>query len=495
MSEITISGPIAYMSTSGSAVYFSKSSPSAGVFKSDPKGTAAPVKALQNALGLAYWGEDNRFPQNIEQQMAYCGIGKAALNWKAKAYWGSGIIAGKVIDYTDGGKTEVFQPVKPGDNKVVYSLLNDRALFRFFIEYLQDWAWYGNCFPEMVLSYDAKTITGFVHQESCDSRFVCMDENGNIPTVYLSKLWGAARDQYAKFDPDKALKGLINNPTTLPDVDGKFVKKLDCIDMYNSVDSLADIAQKQLDQRGIAGFKSAILPVNYPSPNKTYYQVSAWDGARMGGWVEIACKNPAVLKTMYNKAYRIQYHIEVPESYFEVKFGLEEWRGMSESKQLEEKKKLLKEMDDFLAGDENAYKQLVSFFQIDAREKTEYGRIKITKIDNSNNIDKDILTQSAADLEILIAMEVHPSLFSAGMTGNIMRSGGGSGSDIREAFLVYNALLNLERNVLLEPLYLMRDYNRIVGGMDEWEEDLVFRVRDTVLTTLDQNKGTTKVVS
>jgi len=86
-------------------------------------------------------------------------------------------------------------------------------------------------------------------------------------------------------------------------------------------------------------------------------------------------------------------------------------------------------------------------------------------------------------------------LFSAGMTGSMLRSGGGSGSDIREAFLVYNALLNLERNVLMEPLYLVRDFNRVVGGMKEWEEDIVFRVRDTVLTTLDQGKGTAKVVS
>ncbi len=41
----------------------------------------------------------------------------------------------------------------------------------------------------------------------------------------------------------------------------------------------------------------------------------------------------------------------------------------------------------------------------------------------------------------------------------------------------------------------MRDFNREVGGMDEWADDITFRFRDTVLTTLDQGKGTEKKLS
>lgn len=491
MSEIIMQGPVAFVPSAGAAVYFSGVPKDSGVFREDVEGTAVPVKELQNVLKLAYWGEDNRFPQNIAKQMDYCGVGKAALNWKAKAYWGSGIIAGRVVDYTDGGKTEVFEPIKPGANPIIYSVLNSRWLYRFFLEYLQDWTWFGNCFPEIIMSKDGKTITNIVHQESCDSRFICMDENGNIPTVFLSKLWGMARDQYANFDPKAGFLGLIENARMLPLVDNIYVKQLDCIDMYNAVESLADI----MESKGSKEYKSAILPVNFPSPNKTYYQVPAWDGARLSGWVEIASKQPSLLKTMYNKAYRIKYHIEIPNTYFEDKFGAEKWVGMTEAEQAEAKRTLLKEMGDFLSGEENAYKSFVSFFKISEREYEEYGRLKITAVEDKSSVDTDLIVQSAADLEVLIAMEVHPSLFSAGMTGSMMRNGGGSGSDIREAFLVYNALLNLERNVLLEPLYLMRDYNREIGGMAEWGEDIVFRIRDTVLTTLDQNTGTKKVVS
>ncbi len=491
--SVQIAGPIAYLTGSGSAVYFSVSAASSGTFKASPKGTAAPIRALQNNLNIAYWGEDNRFPQNIEQQMAYCGVGKAALNWKAQALYGAGIVPGEVIDYQDGGKTEIFQPLKRSGNEVIYNTLEDRSLYRFFLEYLQDWTWFSNCFPEAILSKDGKTITGWVHQESCDSRYVQSNDSGIIEKVYLSKLWGAGREQWAQFDPKKTMKGLSTNPSDPSFLDKKYLKGVDCIDMYNAVDSLQEIAARQYESQGLKGLKSAILPVNYPSVNKTYYQVAHWDGARLSGWVEIASKIPSLIKTLYNKAFRIRYHIEVPESYFERKFGYETWHGKDEKQQMAERKNLLQEMDDFLSGDENAYKTFISFFDVDNHDKTEYGRIKISEIKSEGGIDKDLITSSAADMQIVTAMGINPTLPGVGTMGtNKQRSGG---SDLREAYLIYGAQLYLERQVALEPLYLMRDYNRLVGGMPEWKASIQFRVRDTVLTTLDTGAGTTKVVS
>jgi hypothetical protein len=497
--SIVISGPVAFLSTSKSAVYFSKTNTTAGTYSSNARGTSPDVKKLQNLLDVAFWGEDNRFPQNIENQMRYCGVGKAGLDWKARALWGSGIIAGKVTDIIDGGKTEVFEVVKPADNPLIYKTLNDRRFHRFMLEYLQDWAWFGNCFPEAILSYDTKTITGWVHQESCDSRFKQMNDRGEIDKVFLSKLWGATSDQYAKFDDKKAIRGLVNSPNNLENlatVDNKFIKSVDCIDMYDALESLTEIAKNQRSSKGLAAAKSAILPVNYPSVNKTYYQVPAWDGARMAGWVEIASKIPSMIKMLYEKAFSIKYHVEIPETYFEEKYGVEKWATMGEnngSEQVAAKKELLKQMDEYLTGNENAYKTFVSFFNYDKHEGVEFGRIKITPIEDKTNLDKEIITQSAADNQLMVAMGLDPVLFGAGSFGSGQQRSGGS--DKREAYLMYTAGLQLERNVLLEPLYLMKEFNREVGGVSEWEEGIVFRFRDTVLTTLDQNTGTVKKVS
>jgi len=492
MSSVTLAGPVAILEASGSAVYFSRASADAGTFKPST-GTVAPVKKMQTALEVAFWGEDNRFPQNIEAQMAYCGIGKTALKRKSQELWGGGIIPGKIIDYKDGGSTEVFQPLNRQQYKPIYSFIEARSFYRFYLEFLQDWAWFGNCFPEMLLSQDAKTITGFVHQESCDSRYRQMNEDGEINTVYLSKLWGAASGQFSKFDPTKRIHGLFENPSKLLELDNKFLKALDCIDMYDPVNSLKEIGIQQVEKKDLDGFKSAILPVNYPSVNKTYYQVPSWDGARLAGWVEIASKTPELIKLMYKKAYTIKHHIQVPESYMGKRVGDEKWDSMSADEQRRERTKVLREMDEFLTSSENAYKSFVSFFDVDPITKAEYGLVKINSIEDKVNLDREMLTQSAADLQILIAMQVHPTMMGAGTIGTGQQRSGGS--DIREASLIINAGLNLERQVLLEPLYLVRDYNRLVGSMSEWEEDIVFRIQDTILTTLDTGKGTQKIVS
>ena len=169
---------------------------------------------------------------------------------------------------------------------------------------------------------------------------------------------------------------------------------------------------------------------------------------------------------------------------------------MTPDDRLSARKKKLQEMDDFLSGSENAYKTFVSFFQVDPHEKGDFARIKITALVDNTSLDKELITSSAANIEILMAMQVHPALFSSGMIGSGGGGmGAGSGSNIREAFLVYNASLNLERKVALEPLRLIADYNRVVGGMSEWEEGIEFRIRDTVLTTLDTGSGTKKVQS
>ncbi|HVZ96418.1 MAG TPA: hypothetical protein VG847_06060 [Chitinophagaceae bacterium] len=478
---IEMNGPIAFLIQSQSAVYFSKANNNAGV-SSGIEGTAMPIRKLQNVLGVAFWGEDNRFPQNIEQQMAYCGVGKQALNWKAQILYGNGILPGKITGFKDDG-SEIFTPLDRDKEKAIYALIEQRSMFRFFLEYGLDWVWYYNTFPEVIFSNDCKSITGFVHQESCDARFKQMDKDGNFNTVFLSKLWGASKDQYAIFDPTKAVKGLLENPNGVDVIPQEFIKTLDAIDMYNAVNSAKEIAERKKKTKGL---KSAILPVNFPSVNKTYYQLPAWDGARLAGWVEIASKIPSMLKTLYQKAFKLRYHIEIPENFFERKYGYEIWKKMTEAEQTNKRKDLLEQMDEFLSGDENAFASFISFFEINIIDKTEYGRIKISEIPDTSKIDKEMLSMTAAELELLISMGIPPNIFGAGTVGTgQMRSGG---SDLREAFLIYIASLNLERQVFLEPLYLMRDFNG-------WDSDIIFRHRDTILTTLDTGSGTKKTLS
>ncbi len=327
---------------------------------------------------------------------------------------------------------------------------------------------------------DAKKITRLVHQESCDCRFKQKNNKGEIKTVYLSKMWGMAKDQFVKFDKEKAVKGIISSgaPT---EADSKFLKKLTALDMYDPLNSLKENLKNSED-------RNFILPVNYPSSNKTYYQLAIWDGARLAGWLDIAAAIPPMLKALYKKAFKIKYHIEIPETYWQKTIGHETWAGYSADKRIEEKKKLLDAMDKFLSGEDNAYKSFVSFFDVSQIDGTESGRIKITTIEDKVNIDKELMTGATANGEVHFAMGINPDMIGAGVPGSSVYGGNKGGSNIREGKLVYDSTLTLERQIILEPLYLVRDFNN-------WGEEIQFRMRDVVLTTLDKNTGTEKKIS
>ena len=152
------------------------------------------------------------------------------------------------------------------------------------------------------------------------------------------------------------------------------------------------------------------------------------------------------------------------------------------------RRQVLKEMDDFLSGSENAHKTFITTFAVNRQTGVESSRIKITVLDQKTNIDKELLASSAGNSEICFAMGVNPDIIGAGAPGGPYSGSAGSGSNIREAFLLYCALLNIERHLLLEPLRLAHQFN-------EFPDNVEYRFRDLVLTTLDTGAGSKKVIS
>lgn len=467
MSVQNLSSSVSYISHAKATVFFASSASGGSANVS-----AAPlVEKLQTNLDIFPWGEDNRFPQNVVDQIADGSPMQSSLNIKAKSLWGGGVVYGKMVN----GQ---FVKGALGDYPAVDEFFLENDIPRFYAELNQDYVYFANCFPELIYSRDRKTIARLIHQESCDVRYKQMDAKGNINTVYLSKMWGASKDQLAKFDSKKELTGRLANYTseaTPTEVDDKFVKMRYALDPYFPLDGLRFYAEKKES--------SVILPVNYPSPNKTYYQLAHWDAVRKSGWIEIATQIPNMLKTMYKNAFNIKYHIEIPETYLQkrVNNAKKTWGEMTPAEKLKEKEALLKSMDEFLAGAENAHKSLVTFFTSDV-EGREYERVKITPIEHKSNIDKDLLASGTANSELLFALEMNPNMIGAGKPGGVYSSNQG-GSNIREAKTAHDMLLNLDRHMTLAPLRLIARYNN-------WPKELVFRHEDIEMTTLDTGKET-----
>lgn len=479
--SILLQDSVAYLPGAETSVFIR---PSATTWNSSGS-VPLPIKKLTTALDIVPWGEDNRFPQNITKLMSACSIGLAGLDWKMRALYGNGIIPVRITGYEDEGKKEIVQPLaRTGADNLIYKFIQNQQFKRFYLEFLQDWVWFNNCFPEVILSKNAKEITGFVHQESCDSRYVQMNEAGIINQVILSKVWGLSRDQYKTFDPNKTIPGITANPQSIHSIDEKYIKKMRAIDMYNPAQDLANYAATLSTN---SAFKSAILPVNYPSPNQPYYQVPTWDGSRVAGWIDIAAKLPVLIASLLNNAFHIKYHIEIPEEYFIKRIGAAKWVSMTPEEKNTERKKILESMQEFLQGADKAGGSFVSYFDTEPHQGKEYNRIKITELPNKITIDKEMLASANINTEILVSMNINPDVLGASVPGGAY-GGNKGGSNIREGKLVYDSMLHLERQTTLEPLYLARDYNK-------WDADIEFRHRDTVLTTLDKGKGTEKTLS
>ena len=85
---------------------------------------------------------------------------------------------------------------------------------------------------------------------------------------------------------------------------------------------------------------------------------------------------------------------------------------------------------------------------------------------------------------------INPSTLGAGMPGGSYAGNAGSGSDIRESYLVSIVTTFIEKQQVLYPMLLAMRFN----GLDP-EHKLRLRYRETILTTLNTGNSQEKITS
>ena len=79
-------------------------------------------------------------------------------------------------------------------------------------------------------------------------------------------------------------------------------------------------------------------------------------------------------------------------------------------------------------------------------------------------------------------MEIQPSLIGANSkTGTL------GGTEARELFIIKQAMMKPIRDLLLLPLYIVKEING-------WDRDIHFVIPNIMLTTLDKNTGAEKSI-
>ncbi|MGJ1295533.1 hypothetical protein ACR777_15105 [Sphingobacterium spiritivorum] len=410
------------------------------------KDPSTPVPKDENASeAVAFWGDENNFPQLLIKTAELSTEMPSLLDWQARAIQGKEVIAYTRVANIEKGTWDI----KPLFDEEIDSFLQDTTFKRYMREASIDFFWFWNVFPELIKSVGRDKIAYIGTQDASYCRWGKMDSKGKIKKCYVNTNWPDAK---------------ITDDQTIT---------YDVIDPYSNT-RIEDIKNSKSN--------SFIYPISYPSPGKNYYQLSKWHGFISSGWADIARSIPQSKKSLRDRILSARYIVKIPINYWESSY--KDWRKLTQEEQLEIKKKKVKEINGQLTGTSNDGKTILMEVGYDLQGK-EIAGWEIKPIDQSK-IDGEHLEDSREASEHLMrALGVDPTLVGDG-PGKKM--GSGSGSDKRVAFNIYVSLLQPYREVILEPLYFIAEYN---GWLHKYP-GLCFKTVEIELQTLDQNHTTSK---
>ena len=134
-----------------------------------------------------------------------------------------------------------------------------------------------------------------------------------------------------------------------------------------------------------------------------------------------------------------------------------------------------------MQGYENAGKNVITSFITDKISNKDYSLVKITPIEKKMQDEIFLKDDERSSSKILSAVGLHPALLGfSTATGQ----GQGGGSDIREAYNLNTIKDSIIHDMILAPLYLVRDYNG-------WNQEIEFKLQPQFMTTLDAGKEVT----
>lgn len=394
------------------------------------------------------WGANDDFPRDIAKLMRKSTVGRSGLHRLTKYIYGQRLITYKITDIQASGK-EVMQ-LTPSEEWLEIVRRSNYNLARL-ITY-QDYSYYAIAFVEIIFTAD-KTKVYSIHAHKASHCRFAPAKNGRIPFVYVS--------------------------SNFPDVKAEDCDKIPVIDFLTYPSQIEEIKADKTQLK-------YIMPIFWPDVINDYYPLVFWDSIRESGWLEIAVSIPAYKKSLFKNQMSIKYHIKVPKTYFTTRYTNWDTMGQPEKDKIMED--LYDEVNEMMTGAENAQKAIMSFMNED-RNGNPVGAWEITVVDDKMKQAAYLPDSAAANSEILFGMGMNPAISGQGNTGGSYSGGSNNGgSNIRESGLDLRSQLKADRDILLTPFDFVKQYNDL-------DPDLEIGIQDMVLTTLDQGRGTEKVVS
>ena len=393
------------------------------------------------------WGPGNKYPDDAVRIIGRTGVLSTGIGFKARTSFGQGVVPMDVTGYDDSGNA-ILTGCK---DKEVQRYFRSMPFINFMSSAFRDLFKFGNCFPVLYFNQDGSKIVNVI--------------------VLNARHCRVSKDK-------KYLLYVPNFDEQMPTED-----KCQVFPMLDEYDPFLDLERMRVLNK-LHGQPIAFPNIKNYYSNNDYYGIPDWDAAYRSGWIDIANKIPQFLAKSYANAMTLMWHIQIPKAEWEKKFGPNDVKNKEERKQKEQD--FIRKMEEDLCGEENVSKAFISTYAMGPNGKDEGW--KIDRLENEIDAKERLSTSAAANSEILFSLMINPSVFGAGMPGGAYAGNAGSGSDIRESFLVSIITTYIEKQQVLFPIKMMLEYN---GHSDE----LVLKYKETILTTLNTGQAKEEITT
>lgn len=397
------------------------------------------------------WGADNDFPRFAANVIAKTSVLNTGLRFLHRVLVGNGLQAVKVVGVKEDG-TELYELVQ---DERVNEIVNSRNTRRYLEEASRDYTKFGNACVEFVPNATFTDIAGLHVINAVNRRYSIPDSMGGCK-VAVSNSWPACPGSQKNDKP--AIREVLQD-----------------------FDPEEDYKRRKLLGKNK---KSLCMRILDKWSQDDVYSEPIWLSAYILGWVDIAHLVPSFLRKAYKNQITWKWHVQIPYSYWEKKYPLENYESVEARKA--DIQKFMNSVERNLCGAENAEKPLFTNYAINEMNGRIEEEWKITSLDNKYKGGENLVTSAAANSEILFALCINPNVLGAMPSGSYGSNQGGS--NIREAYVVNIAQAWLDRSALLDPLYI-----RLHAAGVSKDVKLVYK--NIILTTLDTGSGAKKTVA
>jgi hypothetical protein len=405
------------------------------------------------------WGENNSMPTEVIDKVYKSELVSSNLLFNINIGYGSGIEYG-YISRDDKGK-KIFTPTEDAE---IDQFFERNDIPGYLLQQLTDMNFFFNSFSELILNSDTDGKRKVVCLTSKQAAFSRVSERnpktGLVEYHYYSSKWPEGKPNENEVIATKSL----NEYDTITDALQRIGKE-------------PDADGKKLDQKD----NKYIIHVKFPTPGKIYYSKPYWWSIFLSSWYDFAIAIPEYKRYIMQNQAAIKYHIELDDKYFDKIFSQE---GIKDDKKKRERiKKEYQDINDFLSNTKNSGKSVISYRRYSPDGK-EMSSLKINVIENHYKGGEYIEDSEETSSILSYAMGVHPSIVGSAPGKNKSING----TEARELFIIKQALAQSIRHRILKPLYVTKAING-------WDPKIRFEIPNLVLTTLDKNTGSEKIIS